>query len=259
MRTVASAFAVEMRRISDYIDLVVAVFGMAKLPLTPLRCKKGLAGAIADSHTKARFLRLGDSLAFEGAYLTACALFEEAVRDVIDLCASLIVGKKASYADLPEKMKKAHLEGCVGILRSPKDRKFIHLPAPVVIARLATCYCSPPPPAYSVITEVFSSHTSNFRSEVLGETIGKVGVDELWKKLGREPILQAFWLTAIANDATRFSTAKLDSIMTQRNLTIHRGTGFAAPTDVEVKECANFFAALIDALANVLDAYVAGL
>jgi hypothetical protein len=91
---------------------------------------------------------------------------------------------------------------------------------------------------------------------VLTETIGKLGVEDLWQKLGNETRMKTLFKTASAVDAKKYAMTRLDGIMAKRNWTIHRGVSFVAPTDQEVKDAAEFFDAIIDALADVLEAYI---
>ena len=260
MLTVAASFSAQMRRIEGYADLVLAVFELAKLPLTPLRGRQALTTAIGDAHAKARLIMLGDSLALEGAFLSACAMFEETIRDMIEVCADRMAAIKTAYSDLPEKMRKAYLDGCGFILQSLDEDKFAHLTESAIIASLTSCYMTPtPPPPYSLVVEALSSHRNNLRADVLKDTVGKLGITDLWRKLGKETALQTHFSTTNPEDATKFSRTRLDSNMSKRNATIHRGISFVAPTGAEVKECAAFFDSLVKSLANVLDAYVATL
>ena len=71
--------------------------------------------------------------------------------------------------------------------------------------------------------------------------------------------MQTLFGTSNADDAKRYSKGRRDSNMTTRNGIIHRGTTFVAPTSVQVKEAVSFFTALMNALANVLDAYIVSL
>jgi hypothetical protein len=257
MRTVATAFSVEMRRVDEFVDIIVSLFYLSKQTLTHVRARRVLLSAITDIYTKTKAIRLGDSLAFEGAFLTACALFEEAIRNMVETAALQIAAKKPSYTDLPDKMREEQFQGCVDILRSRGQDKYRHLPPGTILSSMATCESLFGATTYSLTVEALSGHTNNFRADVLKDTVGRLGIKELWPKLSNETRLQSLFGTTTAADAQNFSVARLNAIMGQRNGIIHRSVSFAPPTAKDVKECAAFFETLVDSLANVLVAYVA--
>jgi len=86
---------------TSYVDLSVATFDLAKASLSRFRSTHAIAVAAKDVHAKARAMPLGISLACEGAYLSACAQFEQGVRDLIDEAAIQAVGRKGTFALLP--------------------------------------------------------------------------------------------------------------------------------------------------------------
>ena len=258
MKNVAVNFSAEMKRVVEFVDLITALFGMAKTPLTSLRCKRFLAESIKDVHARTRALKLGDSLALEGVYLSSCALFEQAVRDLIDAAAFQIVGKKPVFSDLPGSMQKSHLQGCIDILKKKQD-KFSHLTPQIVITSMASCYRASTTGSYTIISEALSSHAHNFRSEELKTCIGRLGVQDLWRRLGSEIALQNLFGGTSPTDTMNFSKTRLDAIMQQRNQTMHRSPSFAPPAAKDVKECAGFLDALTESLANVLVSHVSNI
>jgi hypothetical protein len=203
-------------------------------------------------------MSLGVSLACEGAYLSACAQFEQCVRDLIDEAAIQAVGKKGTFTLLPSKMQEEHTNGCGRILHNLAQDKYKHLSAAGIVAALHGCVVTGAAPA-ALIVEAFSSNERNFKPQIVSEHVGKLGVRRVWKLLGQKPCLQTNFGTTSPTDAERFAQERLERIMDKRNTIIHRAKGFAAPSDAETKECATFFGALTEALAHVLVDYVASL
>lgn len=258
MLALAADFKTSMDRVVAFVDLSVATFDLAKASLNRFRSTLPVAVAARDVRAKARAIPLGLSLACEGAYLSACAQFEQGVRDQIEEAAMRAAGKKATFVLLPSRMQEEHTTGCGKILCSLSQDKFKHLTAAGIVAALHGCMVTGVAPI-TLVVEAFSSNERNFKPQVISEHVGKLGVSKVWELLGQQASLQAHFGIASAGDTERFARERLERIMDKRNTIIHRGRGFAAPSDTETRECASFFVALMEALAQVLVDYVAAL
>jgi hypothetical protein len=257
MLTIAKNFAAEMAQIVAFVDLSSATFALARADLKRFRSKHALGIAAVDLHARARAASSGLPLACEGAFLTACAQFELAVRGVIEETANRAAAKKANFRSLPIVMQEEHVDGCARILQKWKLDKYKHLPPNVVINSLTTCYSKGV--RYSLVVEAFSSNDANFRPETITKHMKKLGLNKLWEKLSRETCLQIYFGGVSVKDTSRFSAETLKSLMEKRNTIIHRGKSFASPSSKEVEDGAKFFSVLIEALANVTTTYVATL
>lgn len=258
MLTIATTFKVSMDRVIGFVDLSVATFDLAKPSLSRFRSSHLVAVAARDVYAKARANPLGLSLACEGAYLSACAQFEQGVRDLIEEAAIQAAAKKGTFALLPAEMQENHTDGCGNILQNLTQDKFKHLTAAGIVSALHGCVVSGAAPI-SLVVEAFSSNERNFKPQIISEHVKRLGLKKVWNLLGLQPCLQAHFKTASPADAEKFARERLERIMDKRNTIIHRGKGFAAPSNDEVRECATFFTALIEALARVLIDYVASL
>ncbi len=258
MLSIAADFKISMNRVISYVDLSVATFDLAKASLARFRSAHAIAVAARDVHAKARTMPLGISLACEGAYLSACAQFEQGVRDLIDEAAIQTVGKTGTFALLPTKMQEEHTNGCGRILQNLTQDKYRHLSAAGIVAALHGCVVTGATPA-ALIVEAFSSNERNFKPQIVSEHVGRLGVKQVWTLLSQQPALQTHFGTASPTDAARFARERLERIMDKRNTIIHRAKGFAAPSEADTRECAMFFTGLTEALAHVLVDYVASL
>ncbi|HUY90482.1 MAG TPA: HEPN domain-containing protein, partial [Pirellulales bacterium] len=211
-----------------------------------------------DVYARARAIPLGLSLACEGAYLSACAQFEQGVRDLIEEAAMKAAAKKGTFALLPPEMQNCHTNGCGNILQNLAQDKFGHLTAAGIVSALHGCVVTGAPPI-SLNVEAFSSNERNFKPQIISEHVKRLGVKKVWSLIRLQPSLQSHFGTASSDDAEKFARERLERIMDKRNTIIHRGKGFAAPSDDEVRECARFFTVLIESLAHVLVDYIATL
>lgn len=255
MLSIAADFKISMDRVISYVDLSVATFDLAKASLARFRSTHDIAVSVRDVHAKARAMPLGVSLACQGAYLIACAQFEQGVRDLIDETATQAASKTGTFVLLPIKMQKEHTNGCGRILQNLNQDKYRHLSAAGIVAALHGCVVAGVTPA-ALIVEAFSSNERNFKPQIIAEHVNRLGVKNVWELLGPQPSLQTHFGTASPKDVERFARERLERIMDKRNTTIHRSKGFAAPSESETRECTMFFTALIDALAHVLADYI---
>jgi len=258
MLTIATTFQSNMDRVIDFVDLSLATFDLAKPSLSRFRSTHPVAVAARDVYAKVRAIPLGLSLACEGAYLSACAQFEQAVRDLIEEAAIQAAAKKGTFALLPAEMQAFHTNGCGNILQNLTQDKFKHLTAAGIVGALHGCVVTGAAPL-SLVVEAFSSNERNFKPHIISEHVKRLGVKKVWNLLALQPVLQGHFGTASPADAEKFARERLERIMDKRNTIIHRGKGFAAPSDAEVRECANYFKALAEALARVLVDYIASL
>ena len=259
MMIIAADFKRDMDRVIDYVNLSVATFDLAKASTSRFRSSHPLAIAARDVHGQVRALTtMGLSLACEGAYLSACAQFEQAVRDVIEEAVMQSIAKKVQFALLPIKMQEHHISGCGIILQNLRQDRFRHLNMQAIISSLYECV-SPGETPVSLVVEAYSSNERNFKPKILSEHFKKLGVTKLWNLLGQDPSVQNHFETTSAADAERFAMERLERIMDKRNNIIHRNSSFTAPSDVEAKESATFFTAVIEGLCRTMTAHVASL
>jgi hypothetical protein len=256
--TISADFKNGMDRITGFVDLSVATFDLAKASLSRFRSTQAIAVGARQVHAKARAIPLGLSLACEGAYLSASAQFEQTVRDLIDESAIQAIAKKGTFALLPLKMQAEHTNGCGRILQNLESDKYKHLSVHGIVAALHGCVVTSTAPA-PLVVEAFSSNERNFKPNIISEHVGKLGVTNVWRRLGLQPSLQAHFGTTSDTDADRFARERLERIMDKRNAIMHRGRAFVAPSAAETKECVAFFTALTEALARILVDYVANL
>lgn len=258
MLSIASAFKADVARIEAFVELSESTFDLARVSISGLAGTHPIYASVINVHTKARAIPAGLSLACEGAYLSICAQYEQCVRDLVEATAIDAVTKKGQFALLPQKMREAHLQGCGMILQKLKRDKYKHLSASAIASALHGCVVASASPA-TLVVEAFSSNERNFKPDTVTEHFGKLGISDLWKLLGQQACLQSHFRTASPADATKFAMERLERIIDTRNGLSHRARGVASPSPSDVGECASFVVALSEALANVLDSYVASL
>ena len=261
MLAIAARFSADMSKLKLYMDLLVATFDLAKGNQATFKSKHELAKAARNVHVRARALSLvGLALACEGTYLSACAQFEQLIRDMIEEAAQQTSARIPAFLSLPPKMQEAHTRGCANILGHIEQDKFGHLTAESVVDKLHSCLIrSGAGSAYDLLVDAFSNNERNFRPDILAQHLKSLGVIKAWEVLSDQAPLQLHFGNVSATDTKRFAMERLERIMDKRNMIIHRNKGFAAPSTHDVIECADYFVAISDALANVLIKHITSL
>ena len=253
MQSVAARLTKEMDQILAFVELTQATFNLAKKDLKGFRSKHDLALAAKELNAKVRALVLGTAVPYEGAYLSACAQFELGVRDMIETYVSRLSQKFPSFSSLPKQIQDAHIEGCARILLNIRMEKFSHLKRDDVVRSIVSCANSIASEPYFLTPEAISDHDSNFKPDILFQNLARVGLKNIWLQLARQNPLKMTLGTTADGMTEHASKERLKSLMDKRNQIMHRGKTFSVPSESEVRECAEFFKALMQSMANVLE------
>lgn len=259
MQSVAAKFSQDMQQVEVYIDLVNSAFDLAKYDYKNLRSKHPVAlGAIGVCQTARK---LGSTVeVYDGSYLSICAQYELAVRNLIEVFTNHMNIKIPMYSNLPEQIRTWYPKGCSVILLNMGGDKYQNITQVSVMSSLASCVkCSLKKP-YNLIPEAFSDHEHNLRDKVIEDIFDeRLGLQKVWQKLGRETVLSTHLGSTNSQTTEQRARSKLNGVMLQRNNIIHRGQGFYHPGESELRDTARYFSVLVSSLANVMDKYLASI
>jgi hypothetical protein len=257
MNKVYTQFAKDMEQIIVFVELFSAIRNLAKHDLKNMRSNHPVAAEAKIVHAKARELSSSAVVVYDGPFLTACAQFEMAVRDMIEAFISNLMRKITDYSHLPKPVMDWHPRGCAQILLNIHQDKFKHLTQDIVLQNLASCVHYSPKKPYRFTLEAFSDNERNLKPDIIEEIFKKrLGIDKIWQKLSREDDLTTYFGTQNSQLVEKLAREKLKEIMNRRNEIIHRGKEYYTPGESEIKECANFFKVLILSFANMLEKHL---
>ena len=259
MQSVAIQFTQDMQRAEANLDLVNSTFDLAKYDSKNMRSTHPVAIGAIDVLQKARIV--GSTVeAYDGSYLSICAQFEFAVRNLVEVFTNQLNTKIPMYNNLPTCITEWYPKGCSEILLHITQEKYNHLTQLAILNSLASCIRCTAKKPYHFIPDAFSSHDNNLRPGVIDEIFKKrLGLDKIWNKLGRETILSTYLGSPNPQTTEQRARAKLEAAISLRNNIIHRGQGFFHPGESDLRDTARYFDALVSSLANVLDRYLASL
>ena len=259
MNSIAASYAVQMSRIAAWVDLINRVVNLGTEDINRLRSTVPVAVRARDVHQG--ITGLGSTatiIAYEGAFLTACAEFELTVREMVEKFVDQARTTKATFSDLPVAMQKRQHKGCAKIITYLDQERFNHLTIDQVIADLYSCHPTSPA-AYKLLPEAFSENERNFNWSMTKEVMERLGISDFGDRIGNEGGLATLLSTTVGQNTMSRASGRLNEMMRRRNQIVHRGRSAYSPSESDVRECASFFATFAQSLANVLTAHLATL
>jgi len=259
MDGVSNRFSVEMDEVIASAELVRLAASLAKVDPASIPVTPGAAATIADLHKRARSLSARTVVANDGAFLAACALYELAVKDVVEAFLAAAKTRIPTYVHLPAEIRDWNPIGCANVLVCIKEARFGHLTMDAVVRNLASCVNQKERHAYDLLPEAFSFHDNNITAGELEKMMGRLGVEKLWQKLSRQVDFATFLGSAHEGTAENRGRLLLKNIIDRRNNIIHRGRSYFTPSHSEICDAAEFLRQLMAALVRVLDAHLLAL
>ena len=115
------------------------------------------------------------------AVILLYGILERFIEDVTEEYVQLIVSKTASYGRLPEKMRSTHFDLTVLHLQRTSDSRYDGLAsASELTTCLAACLAGEVP--YRFISESITHHTANFRTPVIDDFFGRLGISSISRR-----------------------------------------------------------------------------
>lgn len=260
MNVVASTFSGRMSKVAEWIDLVDILFALGTDDIRRLRSRVSAANRTRDLHRAAT--GLGTTLtvvAYEGAFLTVCAEFELAIREMIEVFIDRACAAKPTFGALPSAMQKRQHAGCAKIITHIDRPNFNHLTVDQVVDCLYSCHPTSSLPRYRLLPEAFSENERNFSWSMLKEVMDRLGVANFLDRIGIHTGMAAHFGAQVGPRTANLVVSRLDEMMRRRNNIVHRGRTTHSPSATDVKECAAFLAALVISVSDVLSAHLVAL
>ena len=261
MRAVASRFAANMDNIISFLEVMAAAVQLGKESIGQNRSRSAFQVAARRLHNTARTNIQGSGrftlVALDGAFLTACAEFELAVRDLIEAYVLRATLKCPQYSNLPKEMRDWYPEGCARIILRLSTDKFSHLTQDAIVRSLADTSKNR---SHGLVCEAFSEHERNFGPDEVDKCFHKrLGIRKVWQKLARDAPFQSAIGTTVSERAEQIARMKLEDLLTKRNNVIHRGRTYYSPSESEVRESVEFLKALIGSTGEIMEACLTAL
>jgi len=247
---ISNRFTAEMDKIGEFVRLMKANQELAGHGYEPIRARNSIKNNISNIVTFTRNVGAAGHH-FDGAYLSACALFELVVRELITKYVSEVNTRIESYHRVPEQIKKWHTKGCVFLLSNSGQDRFKHIDTTNIIKCMASCLNPSTRKPYKLSLEAFSYHDNNMRSGVIEEMVSnRIGISNIWMRVAALESAKRFVGSNNEDTVHRILKEKLDKAIKRRNDIIHRGREYYTAGETEVADTALLFKFLIECLAD---------
>jgi hypothetical protein len=141
------------------------------------------------------------------------------------------------------------------LLSDVGSQRVAHIPHTSVVQELAVCFEKGRP--VELFSVGFGFHDHNLKSGEVSSMFKRLGVKDLWDKLGENASL-AFLLGTTGTDLTpRQARSFLDEFVEVRNQVMHRGPNYNTVGGTVLLEYVGFFRCFVPALADLLSNHAA--
>jgi hypothetical protein len=181
MKSIASRFALEMDAIYYFVDVILSAIELSKADFRGINSRKR---CFITAQRLKEVVRNGGNLtvvAYDGAFLSSCAVFELCIRNLIEQYIDRAVNKCTIFNHLPKEIRDWYPIGCSNILLNLNQDKFSHITKETVINSIASCVRPSQKKGYNLLGEAFSDNTRNFWPNEIDEFFSKrLGISKIW-------------------------------------------------------------------------------
>ncbi|KHD08920.1 hypothetical protein PN36_04685 [Candidatus Thiomargarita nelsonii] len=160
-----------------------------------------------------------------------------------------------NYEELPEPIKKNHIELSFGLINRIQQARYSGtMTVAQVVSNIHACLNNPN--HYQLNDEAFTYHTANFRADVIMETFARIGVENVSMRLKKCPTFTQYLTSLDENrDVEMMSLEEaffyLNDLVERRNEVAHGARTELLPNDMLLSYL-NFFKAYGQALYEVV-------
>lgn len=182
--------------------------------------------------------------------------FEFFVRQLVEVTAEEMASGVDSYGNLPDKFR-VHLKSqTLEVVQNPRRYGYDDVVADGYLkdfARLLDGNYH----ATMVSATLLSLTDANLKSRMLTDITKRLGLENIWKDLGKQAFLKIALDTATDGETTAEAQSRLDAVMDERNSLAHPTSDMTFPDPEKVMETAKFLSALSQALRDLFRVYLA--
>jgi hypothetical protein len=244
-----------MARVEKLITLLEAVrtFHAIPLPIPPLT--DAFSVKAAEIHSLATQSHPDLAVSTGTLILYVGGRFESFVRAQFEDLCERIASKKKSFDQLPREMRNNLLKFTAEVVSNP--RKYGHGDKGAEnFMRVLALNLSDKSKLESINTQCLSVTHENMREETFKDLFERIGIKDIWLKIGNQAEVMTFFETADAGEAKNKATSYLNTFMNQRNNIAHPSGTVYFPDPSQVRNSVQFFlliAQVLSKLVPVLD------
>jgi hypothetical protein len=165
---------------------------------------------------------------FNGVLLLYLAgRFENYVREIFEDLVNTLADECAEFAQLPKPMRENLVIYTAEVIANPRKYGHAENGAAAFVRTLADNLSGQPLTA--VNSKCLSITSENMRPDVLADLFGRIGIKEVWEKIGHQAQVQQFFAVDQSEKATSLAKSFLKDFMELRNQIAHPSGALAWP------------------------------
>lgn len=207
--------------------------------------------------TVARDANVGLTFVAGTLVLYLAGRFEFYVRGVFEELALAIADRCVKFDNLPKEFKENLFLYTAEVMKAPRKYGHAENGRNTFITNLSNNINGLD--LTSINVKCLSITTENMRSGVLGDLYSRLGVKDVWVKIGQNTRIQVFFENGVPVQATDEAKRKLDNFMDVRNMVAHPSDSFSWPDSSTVLNFLNFIEELSFVLNELSAIYVLSL
>lgn len=192
----------------------------------------------------------GFPLARGALFIQALARFEGFVRLEIENLALKASNNAGKYRFLPRDMREALQRFSALVIESPAKYR-MRSQIESIVCTLSKNFDGSDSPG-EINYRCLSITHENMRSSTIQELFGRLGVKDIWRRLGQSPQLQVYLEQTDAAQVSNTCSAKLNKFVDRRNSFTHSADSVTWPSDAEVKELFSFLREVGRAISQLI-------
>jgi len=182
--------------------------------------------------------------------------FEYFVRQLVEITAEEMASSVDSYQKLPDKFRNHLKSQTIEVLQNPRRYGCDDLIADGYLKDFSTLLDGSYD-ATKVSVSLLSITDANLKSRVLADIAKRLGIETVWKDIGKQALMKLALETASDGETTKEAQVKLDELMEERNSLAHPTGDMTFPSPEKLLEDAKFLSALGQAIRDLFRVYLA--
>lgn len=183
--------------------------------------------------------------------LYLCGRFENFVREVVMAVGDDYASNATAYEELPAAVRNEIFLRTLEVAKTPRKYNFEPADAVNMIKILSDSLDPSTAGAVVIESRLLAITDANMHSRMMSEIFKRIGIDQLWRDLGKQAPLKSFLGKADDGQCTTSASARIDAIMKERNGVAHPTSATTFPDPAQVQDTIDFLRVLSRVLVDL--------
>lgn len=181
--------------------------------------------------------------------------FEEYVKTTVEDLSDRLIQRLKKFTALPKSMQENLVKQTAIVMLDPRKYGQAENGVRAFVATLAANFSDQEGIVQSVNSRCLSITEANMRAEVLADVFRRLSIKDIWKSIGQQAPILAYFGTNDPGNADANARKFLNDIMDDRNRVAHPSGSIAWPSAEKVRAYVMFLKSLGNALSSLIPAF----